>query len=211
MCKRNELNEEELIEMIKKTEKMDLNQKEDKTKKTILHYLAGKEKIKLTTYKYLLEKNANPNLKDKYQDTPLHLLCTQNKPDFEVLRLFAQFNGDLNSINGEESTPFHLISRKQHPPCSFIDFFLSNKANPNALDSNGVSPFHEICKTEINLDQKLIEIFLLNNADPNLVSEDNSIFMEVCQNLSVTTNIIKLFLEYNSNESEVDSLGKLKK
>ena len=65
---------------------------------------------------YLLEKDADVNLKDESGDTPLHIACdreTFTVSTEKIVKLLVDNSADVNAVNNEKQSPlFNLLAKE---------------------------------------------------------------------------------------------------
>ncbi|KAK2724436.1 hypothetical protein QYM36_001072 [Artemia franciscana] len=105
---------------------------------TALYFAVSKGEISLT--KYLLELNANPNLKlRRSRWTPLHYAAM--KGDLEISRLLVSNGATIDAFTSDGRTPlcWSVIERK----VSMTKYLLEQGANPNLkFDKSQCTPLH---------------------------------------------------------------------
>ncbi|XP_048753764.2 E3 ubiquitin-protein ligase MIB2-like [Ostrea edulis] len=135
--------------------------------------IEGKTALQIAAYEgnvdvvqFLLENNADPNLKDKEDDSPLHYSAfgKEHKTMGELLKRGA----DANIVNKSKQTPLHISVGKGSVEC--VKLLLEHKANPSLKDKDGDTVMHDaISQKELHSEiiQSVIGSRLANYKETN--------------------------------------------
>ena len=184
-------NEELIKSLIKKG--ADIDQQEDGTKNTGLHYACGSKKIEIV--KLFMRNNANVNPCNKREQTPLHFasraahilamqyLIAAAKVDatddrgqtplhyacesgnIDAVEYLLANGAEINIKNKDGRTPLHLACRVfQKRHGPVIQYLINKKAKVNEQDNEGQTPLHLACERG---DKDIVKFLLDHGADVN--------------------------------------------
>ena len=164
------------------------------TKNSILHLLVSQYEPNEELIRFVLEKNANPNLKNKQYRTPLQHFYRIDETPTKVIKLLLEFKADANlKIKGKNYLHYFCESDS---PNRELGELLSSHSDINMINSSCSSPLMILC-CKRDLKETMINIFLKNKANPNLICNQYNPFAAICQNSRF--ELIKTFLEHQSD------------
>lgn len=153
---------------------------QDEDGETPLHL---SENFKMTEL-LLSRGHANPNIPNVDGICALHLAVQRR--DVDSVRFLLRKNANVNAAdNIRWFTPLHLIalSARNHADtaenerrtriATLLCGSPESKADINFQDSEGNTPLHYACQLEYSDALELVNIFLNNGADPNILNERN--------------------------------------
>lgn len=111
--------------------------------------------------RYLIEQNADINLKDKDNDSPLHYTGIFGNQEIAEL-LLAKGATSLNEGNNRQSTPLHFACEGGH--AEVVEFLLDSGADMNARDGTGRNALLSACASR---SMAVVELLLERGADIN--------------------------------------------
>jgi ankyrin repeat protein len=135
-----------------------LNQRDVKTRTPLQYALINRQ---TEVARYLIEQNADINLKDKDNDSPLHYTGIFGNREIAEL-LLARGATSLNEGNNRQMTPLHFACERGH--ADVAEFLLDAGADMNARDGMGRNAFLCACAGR---NMATIELLLARGADIN--------------------------------------------
>lgn len=120
----------------------------DNQGKTVLHYLATKENVRMNekVLKSILKQEIEVDAKDKTGRTALHWACANGRVVLVQHLLMPSPPWNCAKINLPEShgrTPLHLAAN--HGKQAVVEILLSKGADANARAQGGWTPLHVVC------------------------------------------------------------------
>lgn len=112
----------------------DLNAKQDRSGRTLLHLAAKKGYAK--TAKLLLDNNADINVRDVMEATPLHVAVIEDK--MEIVRILITHGANLDATSKYLSTP--LSNAADSGQIAIVKLLLENGADVNAKGKDWMTP-----------------------------------------------------------------------
>lgn len=92
---------------------------------------------------YLLERNADVNVKDVRGDTPLHRLASMGRTEILKLYLSNSVKAILDCPNREGNTPLHYACEDDESSCALL--LIEHGASPLVLNKEEKTPV-DLCK-----------------------------------------------------------------
>lgn len=161
----------------------------------------------------LLDNGADPNVKDNEYMTCLMLsvLRTRTTSSDRVVELLL--NDQKTDINIKDDNGWtalsHIMDRFNQSSISTLKLLLSGGADPNTLDNKLIPPMAIFLKSESTIDpdtvHHVIELLLKHKADPNIISNGESILSIALKRHSKNQKLIKL-LKKKSNKRIVKQI-----
>jgi serine/threonine-protein phosphatase 6 regulatory ankyrin repeat subunit B len=204
-CKAQEL----IIELIKKFQ-INLDFQTEKGE-TLLH-MAIYCRLKML-FHYLVESDANFNLKNKSGDTCLSLACHEGCMSY--VKLLISKGADINCRDGQGKTPI-MRALDGRLGYNIAEFLINNGADVNARDNRGNSVLSVICQMG---EEKLAKLLIEKGADINCSTEnEESCFLLAC-NKFYFDSVVDLMIQrgvnmkqiLNTNNSVAQYIGYIKR
>lgn len=148
----------ELVKQLLRNNSDLLNQRDVKTRTPLQYALINRQ---TEIARYLIEQNADVNLKDKDDDSPLHYTGIFGNLEIAEL-LLAKGATSLNEGNNRQMTPLHFACERGH--ADVVEFLLNAGADMNARDGMGRNAFLCACAGR---NMATIELLLARGADIN--------------------------------------------
>eukprot|EP01091_Cochliopodium_minus_P012644 TRINITY_DN3872_c0_g2_i4.p1 TRINITY_DN3872_c0_g2~~TRINITY_DN3872_c0_g2_i4.p1 ORF type:complete len:1445 (-),score=614.19 TRINITY_DN3872_c0_g2_i4:22-4356(-) len=188
----------------------DLNQKDEKSGKTLLHLALEDENISSTAIRYLLEKSADPNIKDNDEKTPLQMISEDNKVPAkaygEIINALLLYKANPNALDQDTKTSFHLVCSNNKISLDIISNFLDNKADSNIKENKASkTPLH-LLSANNKASVEMIKLMIEHKADPlQKDGEGKNCFEIGSKNDDISVDIInleiKMFDKNNKKEN----------
>ena len=153
---------------------------------TALHHMLSDSirvqglKPPVKSFRVLLKKRADVNLKNGSGRTPLHLVFEEgNEKTYsykelnDIMKLFIECGADVNSLDNSGYAPLNIIISNKITPFeekyNFIEYIIEYGADVNIKYENDITPFQMIFYNDFPIDEKisLINLFLEAGADIN--------------------------------------------
>jgi ankyrin repeat protein len=150
---------------------------------------------------YLLEKNADINVKNAAGTTPLHEAARSG--NLTIMDLLLQRGADANAKDAKGNTPMHIgIPAVSH--LTALSMLLQRGADPNLRDEHGESPLHILIS--LNRGPDVIEVLLNGGADVSIrnVEGKTPLYLAVQEN---RTGSIGILLRHKSDLFAADNEG----
>jgi ankyrin repeat protein len=125
---------------------------------------------RLSAFKALMQRGANPNAVNLEGARPLHSLCSRTnmfEHDIEKNRMIwaiealVACGADVNAVDNKGRTPLHCALRFDSPRTyGFVNTLLTAGANANAIDAHGVTVLEKAMRLDVHgleLSRRLIE------------------------------------------------------
>jgi ankyrin repeat protein len=135
-----------------------LNQRDEKTRTPLQYAIMGGQ---TDVARFLIEQNADINLKDKDDDSPLHYTGIFGNREIAEL-LLAKGATSLNEGNNRQMMPLHFACERGH--AEVAEFLLDSGADMNVRDGMGRNALLCACAGR---NMATIEILLARGADIN--------------------------------------------
>lgn len=118
--------------------------------------------LNLDRIRFLLENNANPNVKNNYGYTPLHQAASKGTNEFSqiLVQLLLNKGADVNAKNDAWNTPLHGAALYKNKEC--VKLLLDKNADINTKNNTGETPLHVAITTN---DTELVQLLLDRGAD----------------------------------------------
>ena len=180
-------------------DKSDLVNKEDKYKRTPLHWAAryGSERV----FKSLIKKRVEINPVDEHGNTPLHLAAKFNF--FNILRELLAKGADVNLTDKNGNTPLHLASICESVESAEI--LLSKNVMINSVNKEGNTPLHLGVFYHCTV---LTDLLLKKGADMNLKNKNGDTPLHLASKGRKNLKCIKLLLNAGSDINSRDNESK---
>ncbi|MDR2841612.1 MAG: ankyrin repeat domain-containing protein, partial [Spirochaetaceae bacterium] len=152
--------------------------------------------------RYLLDHNADANIKNTAGTTPLHEAVRIG--DLETMRLLISRNANVNIQDGQGNSALHIAVPDQFHRQA-IEMLLAAGANPNLRDGNGETPLFIVIR--LNRSADIITTLLRGGADVTVHNRDGKTPLYV----AVETNrvsLIPVLLQYKSDIFAATNAGK---
>ncbi|MDR2509220.1 MAG: ankyrin repeat domain-containing protein [Spirochaetaceae bacterium] len=150
---------------------------------------------------YLLEKNADPNIKSTSGATPL--IEAARIGDLDTMRKLLDKGANPNIQDAQGNTAMHVaIPEEAHRAA--LELLLSKNGNPNIRDERGDSPAHIVI--DLNRSADVLEVLLSRGADVTIYNIEGKtpLFVAVEKERSA---LIPVLLKYRSDIFAVSNQG----
>ena len=165
----------------------------------LLHFAAEQDNIELI--EYLIENNANLDLKDTNTGATALLLASQNN-NYRAVKILLEHNANVNIQADLEDTALIVASAKNN--VDVIKILLEYKANMDIQSRTGL---YSLLIAAQNNHKDTVEILLSHNANPNLRAKENgytSLHMPTYRGYG---KIVKMLLSAGANPNVQDNDG----
>jgi ankyrin repeat protein len=149
--------------------------------------------------KLLLEKGADPTAADKDGRTPLYWASGRGRA--EVVKLLLEKGDDLAAANKYGSTPLHLASGRGR--AEVVKLLLEKGADPAAADKYGSTPLHLASGRG---HAEVVKLLLEKGADPIAADRYGRTPLH-CASESGDVEVVKLLLEKGADPTAADGYG----
>ena len=108
---------------------------------TSLHWASFNPNYSLETIKFLVESQADINLKDKFGNTPLHFVCLNRNINQSVITFMVDQKADLKArefLFGQ--SPFHFATKNKNISLEIAKYFISLGVSVHLKDKFGDTP-----------------------------------------------------------------------
>jgi ankyrin repeat protein len=164
-----------------------------------LHFAAGEGYVGMA--QYLLDKNADINVKNAAGTTPLHEAARSG--NLFIMELLLQRGADARVRDAKGNTPLHIaVPAASHRAA--LDMLLLHGADPNTRDEHGESPLHILIS--LNRSADVIAALLAGGADVSIrnIEGKTPLYLAVQEN---RIDNIAVLLQYNSDLFAADNDG----
>ena len=129
--------------------------------------------------KFLLQSNADVNVKNRMGETPLHQAVSCK--NLKIVKLLLKYKADINAQQNDGETPLHVAVLKGDN--KIVSMLLDNGANPNIVNSvYGKTPVHYAIESD---NPKILEAII--KYSPNILIKDK--LENIPNDLSKTSNL----------------------
>lgn len=136
-----------------------------------LHVAANENKFNAA--RFLLERNANPNVTSKGGDTPLHLAAGGDKA---ILELLVFFGGDINYANPKFKRVALHYAVKDRKNIN-VEYMLAIGAKVDAVDYGHINSLH-VAASQNDVD--IVRMLLIAKAKLSLRTKENLTALRLC-------------------------------
>ncbi|CAL1271669.1 unnamed protein product [Larinioides sclopetarius] len=145
------------------------------------------------------------SLKKKYfsKYTALHF-AVEAFCDSRLVETLLEAGLNVNAVDSKHRTPLHVAAMTKACPLAVVKLLLKFGANINAVCNSGYTPL--MYAAEMHDDEKVVEEFLRNGADPNRTNEKGSAIHYAAVNPSGNANILKILLKYGGDINNVNPI-----
>ena len=155
--------------------------------------------------KYLLQRNADPNIPGKDGMTPVHLAAKNESPfALDIMKLLLAAKGNPNAVSKDKDTPIHFAAQnRSNSAAEIMDLLLNNtegeKGDPNVVDRWGNTPVHLAAQNTSSKAPKILEHLLKKqkNANVSINGHSSTALHHAAYNESIWAyEITKLLMEH---------------